>query len=81
MAREPDTARRLGGSPVIAAALLDEVFNIQEARMAALLARYERPTEGVSSLVARAQDARAREETLRLFRAIVAAGFTAPSHA
>ena len=81
MAREPDTARRLGGSPVIAAAILDEIFSVQEARMATLLARYERPTEGVPSLVARAQDAQAREETLRLFRAIVDAGYVAPSHA
>lgn len=81
MAQEPDTARRLGGSPVIAAALLDEIFNIQEARMSTLLANYLRPTDGVPALQARAQDARAREETLRLFRAIVAAGYSAPSHA
>jgi hypothetical protein len=81
MAQEPDTARRLGGSPVIAAALLDEIFNIQEARMSTLLANYPRPTDGVPALQARAQDARAREETLRLFRAIVAAGYSAPSHA
>ncbi len=81
MAREPDTARRLGGSPVIAAALLDEVFNVQEARMSTLLARYERPTDGVPALQTRAQDAQAREETLRLFRAIVDAGYPAPSHA
>lgn len=81
MAQEPDTARRLGGSLVIAAALLDEIFSVQEARMATLLTRYERPTDGMPALQARAQDARAREETLRLFRAIVDAGYVAPSHA
>lgn len=81
MAREPDTARRLGGSPVTAAAVLGEIFSVQEARMAALLANYPRPADGMPALQARAQDALAREETLRLFRAIVDAGYPAPSHA
>lgn len=81
MAAEPDTARRLGGSSVMAAEVLGEVFRVQEARMAELLAKYPRPVNGVPALHTRALDAQARDETLRLFRAIVAMGLRPPSHA
>ncbi len=49
--------------------------------MSALLAKYLRPAYRVPALQARTLDARARDDTLRLFRAIMADGLPEPSHA